>query len=436
MREARTKQGPLGVARGAAFYVGALVGPGVLIVPSLAAQAAGPASVAAWAALLMLSVPLAATFSVLGRRHPVPGGVAQYVLEGFGADASAVTGIWFLTAVVLGAPAVSLVGGYYVADITGGGTSVAVAVGLAMFAAVLTANLLGLRISSGFQLGLAAVLVVMIAVAVSAALPGRTSQGWHPFAPHGWWAVGTAANILIWLFIGWEAMAQLAGEFADPDRDLPRSVAVAFSVMAVLYSGLAVATVVVRGTAGAKVPLADLVAAGFGRGGRDATAVLAVALTVGTMNVYVGSAAKLAGSLAEQHALPAWFAAGEHRDIPRRPLLLFACTGAVLLGGLAAGLGTTSDLVRSTSACFIAVYILALGSAARILDGRGRAMALVALVPVLVLAVFSAAFLMAPAVAAIIAVGLRRVTNNPGKAAEADAGLPWRAHEGLGQPDE
>src|SRR6185436_292434 len=48
-----------------ALYVGAVLGPGVLILPSLAAEAAGPASVLAWAGLLALSVPLAIAFAVL-----------------------------------------------------------------------------------------------------------------------------------------------------------------------------------------------------------------------------------------------------------------------------------------------------------------------------------------------------------------------------------
>src|SRR5437762_1862963 len=91
---------------------------------------------------------------------------------------AAVTGAWFVTAVVLGGPAVSLIGGYYVADLTGSGTSVAVAVGLVMFAVVLAANAFGLRVSSGFQLGLSAVLVGVIAVAVAVALPSRIGDDW------------------------------------------------------------------------------------------------------------------------------------------------------------------------------------------------------------------------------------------------------------------
>jgi amino acid efflux transporter len=105
-------------------------------VPSLAAGTAGPAAIVAWIGLLVLSLPLAATFATLGVRHPVPGGVTAYVEEGFGAHAAAVTGTVFLAAVVLGAPAVALIGGYYVADLTGGGEAV-VPTGLAVFAFVL-----------------------------------------------------------------------------------------------------------------------------------------------------------------------------------------------------------------------------------------------------------------------------------------------------------
>jgi amino acid efflux transporter len=406
--------GTLGVWRGAALYVGALIGPGVLLVPSLAVSAAGPASILAWAALLLLSAPLAVAFAALGVRHPVAGGVSAYVSEGFGAGAAAVTGAWFLAAVTLGAPAVSLIGGYYVSDLTGSGTAVAAAVGLGMFAVVLLANTLGLRISSGFQLGLSSVLLAVLVVAIAVALPTRAGDNWSPFAPHGWWAAGTAASILVWLFVGWEAVAQLAGEFSDPARELPRAMAIAFGAVTVVYVGLAAATIAVTGATGSRVPLADLIAVGFGRAGRDATAVLAVALTMGTMNVYVGGAAKLAAALADEGALPAFVAGPRRRSIPRRPLVFLGIAGATILAALVVGIGSSDDLVRATSACFVAVYVLALGSAVVILDGRARLAAVVALVLVVVVAVFSSFFLLVPLLVAALALALRHVVTRKG----------------------
>jgi amino acid efflux transporter len=420
----------LGVVRGAALYVGALIGPGLLLVPALATHAAGAASIVAWGALLVLSAPLAVTFAALGVRHPVPGGVSAYVRDGLGERAAALTGAWFLVAVLLGAPAVSLIGGYYVADLTGSGTVVAALVGVAMFATVLAANLFGLRVSSRFQLALSSVLIVVIGVAIGVALPSHGGDNWTPFAPHGWWAVGTAANLLVWLFVGWEAVAQLAGEFRRPELDLPRAVALAFGVVTILYVGLAVATIGVTGGDDSRVPLADLISVGFGRVGRDATAVLAVALTMGTMNVYLGGAAKLTAALAAEGVLPRGLAHDVHRSVPRRPLALFATVDAVLLAGLVAGIGTTDELVRATSALFIAVYVLATLSAIRILSGWIRLSAMVALAAVLALAVFSTEYLLVPVAVAALAALTASGRARPGGGRARGEPLPLQQRDG------
>ena len=198
--------------------------------------------------------------------------------------------------------------------------------------------------------------------------------------------------------------------------------ALAFGLVTVLYAGLAVATIGVTGGTHSRVPLADIVSVGFGRIGRDATAVLAVALTMGTMNVYLGGSAKLAASLAQEGALPRWLAGDAHRSVPRRPLLIIAVISVVLLGGLVAGISNTEELVRATSACFIAVYVLAIGSAIRILRGRIRVAAYLALILTIVLGVFSAQYLAVPAIVLVGALLLRwrlRITDDDPVAVDA-----------------
>jgi amino acid efflux transporter len=345
------------------------------------------------------------------------------VREGLGDTAAAITGGWFVAAVLCGGPAVALIGGYYVADLTGSGTPVAAAVGLAMFGTVIAANAFGLRVSSGLQLALATVLVLVIAAAIAIALPSRGGDNWTPFAPHGWWAVGTAANILVWLFVGWEGAAQLAGDFGRPEHDLPRAIAFAFVVVTVLYCGLAAATIAVTAGTDSRVPLADLISVGFGHTGRDATAVLAVALTMGTMNVYMGGSAKLMASLAQEGALPRWLAGDAYRSVPRRPLALLAVAGGAFLAALLGGLSSTDDLIRATSACFIGVYVLALSSAVRILDGAVRVMAAATLALFVVLAGFSGWFLGLPAAAAVAAVVIRRASRDDAVDARHDHAL-------------
>ena len=398
----------LTATRGAALYVGALLGPGLLLLPALATQVAGPASVLAWAALMVVSAPIAATFAALAVRHPVSGGVATYVEEAFGPTAGAVTGLWFVCCIVIGSPTVALMGAYYVADLTGAGPTAAAVIGFAIYACVLSANAFGLRVSSGVQLGLSAALVLVIAVAVSLALPGHVTQGWTPFAPHGWWAVGSAAGGLVWLVIGWEAMAQLAGDFRDPARDVPRAVAWGFGIVTLLYVGVAVAAVVVPAAPSSKVPLADLVGVGFGAVGRDASGLLALVLTMGGMNVYIGSGAKLAAALAERGALPAWFAGGSVRSVPRRPLAVLALTGVAMYGPLLAGVVGAADIVLATSANFVAVYLLTLAAARKMLSGAVRLAATVALVLFCGVAPFLRWWVLLPLGVAAVAVVLLR----------------------------
>ena len=58
---AKDEHGGLTVIQGTALYIGAVLGTGIIALPALAAQIAGPASLLAWLALVLLSALLAAT---------------------------------------------------------------------------------------------------------------------------------------------------------------------------------------------------------------------------------------------------------------------------------------------------------------------------------------------------------------------------------------
>src|SRR4051794_3492556 len=84
--------GGIGALQGAALTLGALLGTGGISLPELVEEAAGPASMVAWAALLLVSVAFAASFSALGSRFPDGGGVTTYVRRAFGDSASTAFG--------------------------------------------------------------------------------------------------------------------------------------------------------------------------------------------------------------------------------------------------------------------------------------------------------------------------------------------------------
>lgn len=400
--------------QGTALYVGAVLGTGVIALPGLAARAAGPASILAWIALVVLSVPLAATFAALGSRYPDTGGVSTYARAAFGDRAGHFVGWCFYFGIPVGAPAAALIAGAYVAAAAGGGEGTTVATGAALVLAVAATNAAGIRVSARLQLALAAVLLVFLAVAVALSLPHARAANLHPFAPHGFVAVCTAGGLLVWSFAGWEAITSLAGEFRRPARDLPRATAAAVVIVGVLYLAVAWATISVLGPQGSRssAPLGDLMALGLGGNARWLAAGVAVLLTFGVMNAYFAGAARLGAALGRDGALPGWFAhGGQVGEVPRRSLgVSTAMSGLSLLVVAITGIGVR-PLVSVTSALLVTVYAVCVAAAVRLLPrgSRHRGTALAAAAAVLALLVMTGPFLVVPVALLVVTAATRRV---------------------------
>ncbi|SDT63169.1 APC family permease [Actinoplanes derwentensis] len=358
-----TARTDLSVTQGAALSVGAVLGTGLISLPALAADAAGPASLVAWLALIVLSAPLAWTFAALGARYPDGGGVSTYAGMAFGPRAAAAVGWTFYFAVPLGAPvAVGFTGGY-VSDVLGGGRATELATFVAIVGTAYVLNWFGLRVSGRVQVGLSIALATMLVVTVIAALPHADWDNLTPFAPHGWTGIGAAAALLVWGFAGWEALSSLSAEYRDPRRDVPRATLIAVAVVGVLYLAVAAVSVLALGPAlaGSRAPLADLLAIGLGGPVRLLTAVIAVVLTMGAVNAYFAGSSRLGAALAREGSLPRVL------GTQRRSLsfILVASIGSVLLP---LDLHTAALL---TTGCFTLVYVIGTAAALRLLPGTG-----------------------------------------------------------------
>ena len=422
--------GQLSTLRGAALYIGALLGPGLLLLPGLAAAEAGPASVLAWTGLLLLSALFALVFAALGRSFPSAGGVTGYVTAGLGERAGRATGWMFLAGVVTGAPIVCLIGAGYLTALTGGGQLARAGVAALLLLAVLTLAARGLRTSSTAQLLLVGLLVTVVGVAVVGSARADRAANWTPFAPHGWLAVGHAAATLMLSFVGWEAVAPLTSRFADPGRQLTRVVAIALGVTSVLYLGLAVATIGVLGGASTLVPLAGLLRSAVGPAGTVGAAIAAAVLTLGATTAYINGAGALVGSLSRSRQTGAAEAgaaaaaeAGPSRPAPRL-LVAIAISGLLLITLYGLGLADAASLVAVPTALFLAVYLGCMAAAARVLRGPARWAALPAGIFVLVMLGYCGWALVIPAAvaAAVTRRGVGRRGTSPGPGQERAPG--------------
>ena len=395
-------QNGLSVPQGAALTIGAMLGTGVISLPALAAGVAGPASLVAWGALVLLSIPLATTFAALGARHPDGGGVATYARLAFGERASTMVGWAFYATICVGAPAAAGFAGGYVADATGGGTGTALVTTVAIIAVCAVMNWFDLRVSGTAQLVIAGTVALLLAVSVVVALPHTELGNLTPFAPHGWGAVGPAAALLVWAFAGWEILGSLSAEYRRPARDIPRATAIAVAMVGLLYLGVAFATVAALGPNPGPAPLSDLLVLGFGEQARPVTTVVAVLLTIGAINVYFAGGSRIGAALARDGGLPAWLGAAPGRP-PRRSLALLATLALGTTAVLAALHLSTDAIVPMASATFSLLYVVSAAAALRLLPRWGVAWwcAAVSLVAALGLLVMTGANMTGPVFAAL-----------------------------------
>ncbi|WP_318152913.1 APC family permease [Microbacterium helvum] len=388
-------RGGLGIVQGTALYIASVLGTGLLVLPGLAADVAGPASIVSVLAVIVLTVPLAGTFAALAARYPDPGGVASYVRRALGPTAARATGYWFYFGVAAGFPVLAILGSEYLTAILHIDRAAVTVLVFAILVPPFLVNMLGVRVAGWVQFVLTGLLVAIVVFVVAAAFPHVTASRFEPFLPHGWAGVGTAVSLFVWAFAGWEVGTHISGEFRDPRRSIPVATAIALVVTGLAYLLLQIVTVGVLGEdAGAgAVPLlslADAVAPGYGP---TAVGAVAAIVVLGVMNSYLAAFGKLGASLAANGDLPRVLAPGaEAGGVPRRALLvtlgiaLIYSTIALLTGGdlqtfilihtsnmvsiYAAGMiAATLILPRFTAGWFMAVVAAALSIGLLLLAG-------------------------------------------------------------------
>lgn len=267
---------------------------------------------------------------------------------------------------------------------------------------------------------LTGVLVVSLLVVLALTLPAARPERLRPFAPHGWSAVAPAALVLVWMLTGWEAVTHLTGRFRAPGRDIPRSSAITLVVVALLFGGITLALVTVLGTdaAAGTAPVTALLALRLGPAAAVIAAALALLVTLGNTNTnaYVAGLAELGGEMGRTGEAPRWLA-GRALSTARGRSLAVVTGQAVLSLAVVTAFGwSTEQLVLLTAASQVAVYSAGLLAALRLLRrcSFGWWAAAVSLPPILLLAVLSGRYLLAPAAIAGAVLLYRQITTTRG----------------------
>lgn len=373
--------------QGTAIAIGAVLGSGVLILPAITAQQAGPASIFSWILMSLLAFPLAITLGRLGAKYPHAGGIVEYARLAFGETTGRITAWLFLGTIPIGVPIIALVGANYVA-----GTLCLVPWTIPVMAAfMLMVSIIlhwrGVEVATWVQVLILILIAVLMVAAIVAAAPHLRQTYFQPLAPYGWFPVGTSAVEIFWCFVGWEMVGHLAEEFQDPTRDLRRIFILAPMLVGVLYVALSIVTVGTHayGLTDTVAPLSQLVGIGLGRTGSTITGVVALLITLVAIHGNVAGFSRMVYSQARAGVFPSFL--GQLHQRHQTPIGALAGLGIDFTVVLAiysvfhVDLGT---LIKWPSTVFLVLYGVAMVSALKLVKSRGWFKGAVAIVPLVV----------------------------------------------------
>jgi amino acid efflux transporter len=357
-----------------ALYVSSVLGSGVLVLPGLAAQIAGPASLVAWAVLAVASYPFAYTFASLSSRRPESGGIYGFAKESFGFSAAVVSGWLFAFWYITGAPAATLIAASYLAYAFPMSKFAMFVIAGVILCLAFVINYRGIVFSNRIQLAVIVAIIVLLITAVVFSFGSMKASNFIPFAPNGLLAIGTAAALVFWSYLGYENVSNVAEEFEDPKRDFGRSILLSVILISALYLAIAAVTI---GTlsykaGGSVAPFAAMFSHVLGNYGGAGTAILAIVIIFATVNAYTAGMSRVVLAIARDRGLPIWLDYVDQKSgTPTRSLMLLSGLGMLALLLYYFFQVNLQTALQIPSGAAILVYIIGSAAGIRLLKAGG-----------------------------------------------------------------
>ena len=354
------KKATIGLPQVVAFYVGAVLGSGILILPGLAAETSGPASLLAWMFMSLLGMPMALVMGLLSAKYPDSGGVSYFVAKAFSPQLGSLVGWFFLLSVVAGAPVLALTGSGYLCASIGLDNSWRLILAIAILFVGIIANYAGVKITGRLQISVVLTTIAILAVTIMGSVPNIEPANFMPFMPYGWQSVGHSMSLIFWCFIGWEAVSHISADFGNPERDAIIGTIIADIVISIFYF-LTAFVVVGTGSFGqgvSEVSLIQIINISFGKYSALIAGIAALFVCVAPAIAYIGAASRLACSLGMNGHAPKQFSIVSNKyQSPLGGLVFLSGCFTLLLIIYSSGMMSISTLIQMPNATFILTYI-------------------------------------------------------------------------------
>jgi APA family basic amino acid/polyamine antiporter len=359
-----------------AFGIGAIIGTGIFVIVGEAISESGPALVLSFVLAGVTCIFSALAYAELASSLPVSGSAYTYAYATMGEALAWIIGWDLILEYGVSVAAVAVGWGSYLKELLDslfgitlpdsialapgeGGTVNVPAVLLVLGVAALLIS--GIRQSARSNTVMVITKLLVLAFFIVVAVTAFNGDHFSPFAPNGFSGIESAAALIFFAYIGFDAVSTGSEECSEPGRDLPIAIVGSLIICTVIYILVAVAAVGALPAdqlAGQDAPLAVALSEGAGIGwGADIVSFGAlIAITSVVLTILFGQT-RVAFSMCRDGLLPVRLATVWERT--KTPVILTAVF-AIPIAVLAAfvPLAEIAELVNiGTLAAFFVVNI-------------------------------------------------------------------------------
>ena len=214
----------------------------------------------------------------------------------------------------------------------------------------------GVRESAGFNTAMVVLKLVIIAFFLAVGVFYVKPDNWTPFAPNGFAGISSAAAIIFFAYIGFDAVSTAAEETKDPQRNMPIGMIGSLIICTLIY--MAVAIVLTGLTPWTQLGTAEPLATAFSSLGMHWVSGIislgAVFATTSVLIVFQMGQPRIFFSMARDGLLPQW-AAKVHPKY-QTPHVTTILTGVFV--GLLAGFANIDEIVELTNIGTLFAFVL------------------------------------------------------------------------------
>lgn len=288
----------LGVFSGTMAVIGGIIGSGIFLNPPIVAQrvGTGPLVLAVWGLGAVVAIAGALIFAELGQRMPRAGGQYAYLRAAFGPLAGFLDAWALLLIIATGAiAAVAFTFASYLTALLGLPAGATTPVAAGAIALLTLINILGVAwgawVQNVFTILKLAAIAILIGVALLGPAPEVATAAAAGVAPSNLWlAVASALVPVLFSYGGWQQTNNIAEEFVDPVRQLPKAIILGVLVVVLAYVGTNAAYLKALGATGlaaSPAPAAETIATYLGPAGRRLISAGIVASTFGFLGLTI-----------------------------------------------------------------------------------------------------------------------------------------------------